>query len=100
MDSREFTSSYMDLGLGARYDTKFSTRPIVAWGPRDFTGCKHNKGIPGRDKYGDHDEGTCTKNGGHRTSAHDAVCDLLIAFLRQCHFQDIRWEVRGTLVFE
>jgi hypothetical protein len=27
---------------------------------------------------GNHDEGTCTKNGGHRSSAHDAVSDLLI----------------------
>jgi hypothetical protein len=25
----------------------------------------------------------------------DAVRDLLIAFLRQCHFQDIRWEVKN-----
>ena len=36
-----------------------------------------------------------SKNQGHRTSAHDAVRDLLIAFLRQCHFQDIRWEVKN-----
>ena len=43
------------------------TRPIVAWGPRDCTGCKHNTGLPGRDKYGDHDEGTCSKNQGHQT---------------------------------
>ena len=71
------------------------TRPIVAWAPHDCTGCEHNTGVTCRDKYGDHDEGTCSKNQGHRTSAHDAVRDLLIAFLRQCHFQDIRWEVKN-----
>jgi hypothetical protein len=44
------------------------TRPIVAsWGFHDCSGCEHNTGVPGRDKYGNHDEGTCTKNGGHRT---------------------------------
>jgi hypothetical protein len=72
-----------DMSMARRFGL---TRPIVAWGPRDCTGCEHNKGVLGRDKYGDHDEGTCTKNGGHRTSAHDVVHDLLIAFLRQCHF--------------
>ena len=88
----EVTNNRFDTSMARRFGL---TRPIVAWGPRDCTGCKHNTGLPGRDKYGDHDEGTCSKNQGHRTSAHDAVRDLLIAFLRQCHFQDIRWEVKN-----
>jgi hypothetical protein len=41
--------------------------------------------VSGRDKYGDHDEGTCTKNGGHRTSAHDAVRDLLTKSRVEAH---------------
>jgi hypothetical protein len=85
------TNTRFDTSLARRFGV---TRPVVVWGTHDCSGCEHNTGISGH-KYGNHDEATCTKNGGHRTSAHDAVRDLLIEFHRQCHFQDIRWEVKN-----
>ena len=67
-------------------------RPTTLHAPR-ACGCGHGQGVPGADVMGDHDEATCSKNAGLRTTAHDQLADVLLMFLRSCGFRNLRREV-------
>ena len=56
--------------------------------------CGVNKGMPGLDSMGDHEDAVCTALQGARTQAHNRFANQFATFLRECHFSDGRLEIR------
>jgi hypothetical protein len=85
-------NSAYDSSVRRRYR---SVRPDAATMPRDCRDCPHGHGVPGEDVTGDHPEGSCAANHGHRILMHDVFRDLLADMLRQCGFKKIETEPKN-----
>ena len=88
-DVLTMTNTNVDVAVARRLRIE---RPVPLQTPRSCP-CGHNQGVPGADVMGDHEEATCSKNAGLRTTAHDNLADTLMLFLRAAGFRNLKREV-------
>ena len=91
----QIPNGWHDVSLGPRRYR--APRPAVARANIDCP-CKYAQGVAGLDCDGDHDEGSCSKHGGNRNAACDAVAEMLAALLLTAGFRDVRYRQNDSVL--